>query len=94
MSKAIWNDVIIAESDKCETVEGNLYFPPDAILPQYFQESEHHTICSWKGTAHYYHINVNGKVNNDAAWFYPEPKAAANNIRGYVAFWKGVTIVK
>jgi uncharacterized protein (DUF427 family) len=92
MAKAIWNGVILAESDQTELVEGNHYFPPDAINRTYFKESNHHTICPWKGTASYYDIEVNGQTNQNAAWYYPKPKPAAKNITGYVAFWKGVQV--
>lgn len=90
--KAIWNGVIIAESDKTEVVEGNHYFPPQAIRREYFLPSQTHTVCPWKGTASYYTLDVNGQTNVDAAWYYPEPKPAAANIAGYVAFWKGVKV--
>ena len=92
MPKAIWNGVILAESDHCQVVEGNQYFPPDSINREYFKESNTHTICSWKGEASYYDIVVDGKVNKDAAWYYPSPKEAAKHIKGYVAFWKGVKV--
>lgn len=92
MPKAIWNGVVIAESDRCEVVEGNQYFPPEAIKQEYFQPSDTHTVCSWKGTASYYSVVVDGQVNRDAAWYYPEPKSAANNIKDYVAFWRGVKV--
>jgi uncharacterized protein (DUF427 family) len=92
MAKATWNNVILAESDRCEVVEGNQYFPPDAINADYFQASQTHTTCSWKGVASYYNIVVNGEVNKDAAWYYPEPKEAASNIKGYIAFWRGVKV--
>jgi uncharacterized protein (DUF427 family) len=94
MPKAVWNDKVIAESDKFETVEGNVYFPPDSIHQEFFQESETHTVCPWKGTASYFNVVVDGKINKDAAWYYPEPKSAAKNIGGYVAFWKGVQVGK
>jgi uncharacterized protein (DUF427 family) len=90
--KAIWNGVIIAESDKTEVVEGNHYFPPESIRREYFLPSQTHTVCPWKGTASYYTLDVNGQTNVDAAWYYPEPKPAAANIAGYVAFWKGVKV--
>lgn len=90
--KAIWNGVVVAESDRCETVEGNAYFPPDAIKSEFFRPSDKHTTCGWKGVASYYTLEVNGKTNPDAAWYYPEAKEAAKHIRGYVAFWKGVEI--
>jgi uncharacterized protein (DUF427 family) len=92
--KAIWNDVVVAESDRCEVVDGNQYFPIDAIKTEYFKPSNTHTTCGWKGVASYYSLEVNGKTNPDAAWFYPEAKEAAKNIHGYVAFWKGVQIQK
>jgi len=92
MPKAIWNGAVLAESDRCEVVEGNQYFPPDAINRAYFTESTTHTVCSWKGTASYYDIVVNGQTNKDAAWYYPAPKDAAKQIAGYVAFWRGVTV--
>ncbi|MBD0336224.1 MAG: DUF427 domain-containing protein [Cyanobacteria bacterium Co-bin13] len=92
MPKAIWKGAVIAESDQCEVVEGNQYFPPDAIKQEYFQPSDTHTGCPWKGTASYYSVVVDGEVNKDAAWYYPEPKPAASNIKGYVAFWRGVKV--
>lgn len=94
MAKAIWNGAVLAESDRCETVEGNYYFPPDAINKEYFKDSSTHTTCGWKGVASYYTIEVDGKVNPDAAWYYPTPKDAAKNITGYIAFWKGVKVEK
>ncbi|MDJ0661389.1 MAG: DUF427 domain-containing protein [Crocosphaera sp.] len=94
MAKAIWNGVILAESDQCEMVEGNYYFPPDSIHKQYFKESDNHTTCFWKGQASYYTIEVDGQENKDAAWYYPIPKEKAQNIKGYVAFWKGVQVEK
>lgn len=93
MPKALWNGAILAQSDRCELVEGNHYFPSDSINRKYFKESKTHTTCSWKGVASYYHIEVDGKINEDAAWYYPEPKEAARNIANYVAFWKGVEVV-
>ncbi|MGA7951918.1 MAG: DUF427 domain-containing protein [Gloeobacterales cyanobacterium] len=92
MPKAIWNGVILAQSDQCEQVEGNYYFPPDSINSEYFKESATHTTCPWKGVASYYNLEVNGQVNKDAAWYYPSTKDAAKNIRGYIAFWKGVKV--
>lgn len=92
MAKAIWNDTIIAESDHCEVVEGNYYFPPDAIKTEYFKPSDTHTSCFWKGQASYYTLDVNGAMNKDAAWYYPEPKEKAANIKGYIAFWRGVKV--
>ncbi|HEY9693119.1 MAG TPA: DUF427 domain-containing protein [Oculatellaceae cyanobacterium] len=92
MPKAIWNGTVLAESDRCIVVEGNQYFPPDAINKQYFQESNTHTSCPWKGLASYYSIEVDGQVNKDAAWYYPQAKDKAKNIEGYIAFWKGVKV--
>jgi uncharacterized protein (DUF427 family) len=92
MPKAIWNGAVLAESNNCEVVEGNQYFPPDSIDRKYFQDSSTHTTCPWKGEASYYTIAVDGKENKDAAWYYPKAKDAAKNIEGYVAFWKGVTV--
>jgi uncharacterized protein (DUF427 family) len=92
MPKAIWNGAVLAESDKCEVVENYQYFPPDAINKQYFKESSTHTTCPWKGVASYYTLEVDGKENKDAAWYYPTTKDKAKNIEGYVAFWKGVKV--
>lgn len=92
--KAIWRNVVLAESDATVVVEGNHYFPLESIKKEYFRESDTHTICSWKGIASYYDIVVNGEVNKDAAWYYPEPKDAAKHIKNHVAFWKGVQVVK
>lgn len=91
--KAIWNDTILAESDETIVVEGNHYFPPETINKDYFQTSEFQTTCPWKGLASYYNLAVNGQINPDAAWYYPEPKDAAKQIAGYVAFWKGVEVL-
>lgn len=92
MPKAIWNDVVIAESDTYEEVEGNIYFPPDAINKTCFKESNTRSTCPWKGIASYYNIVVNDQENKDAAWYYPNPKSAAENIKDYVAFWRGVNV--
>ncbi len=92
MPKAVWNGAVIAESDDVRIVDGNLYFPPDALHPEYFQPSETTSVCGRKGTAHYYHIVVDGLRNPDAAWYHPDPKESAGRIRGYVGFWKGVII--
>lgn len=92
MAKAIWKGKVLAESDEVEVIEGNMYFPPDSIRREFFEESQTRTECAWKGTAHYYHLKVEGEVNVDAAWCYPEPKDAAKNIKGYVAFWRGVEV--
>jgi len=94
MAKATWEGAVLAESDQCVEVEGNQYFPPDAIRREYFKPSANHTVCPWKGTASYYDIEVNGRQNRDAAWYYPEPKAAAQQIKDYVAFWNGVRVEK
>ena len=90
--KAVWNDITLAESDATIEVEGNAYFPPDTIKRQYFRETATHTTCGWKGLASYYTVVVDGKANPDAAWFYPDPKPAAAEIKDYVAFWKGVRV--
>lgn len=92
MTKAVWNGQVIAESDRCEVVEGNSYFPPDTVKHEFLQASDTHTTCGWKGIASYHHVTVGGRVNKDAAWYYPDPKPAAKNIAGYVAFWKGVEV--
>jgi len=94
MAKAIWKGTILAESDYHRVVEGNIYFPPDTIKRAYFNPSDTHTTCPWKGIASYYDLVVNGKVNKDAAWYYPEPKEAAKNITGCIAFWKGVEVTE
>src|SRR5688500_17389075 len=90
--KAIWNGETIAESDDTVVVEGNHYFPANSINGEYFQPSQTNTVCGWKGTASYYDVVVNGETNKDAAWYYPETKPDADNIKGYVAFWKGVKV--
>ena len=92
MARATWSGRVIAESASCETVEGNHYFPPEAVKREFLQPSETHTTCGWKGIASYYDVVVDGQTNKDAAWYYPDPKPAAANIAGYVAFWKGVKI--
>jgi len=92
--KAIWNKEIIAESDKTIIVEGNHYFPADSINQSFYVPSDTNTVCPWKGLASYYTINVNGAENKDAAWYYPDTKPAAKQIENYVAFWKGVEVVK
>lgn len=92
MPKAIWKGTVIAESDHCETVEGNCYFPPDAVKREHLRESATHTTCGWKGVASYYDVVVDGQTNGDAAWFYPDPLPAAANIANHVAFWRGVTV--
>jgi uncharacterized protein (DUF427 family) len=92
MPRAIWNGAVIAESDQCIVVEGNQYFPPDAVKRQYLRGSATHTLCPWKGTASYYDVVVDGATNKDAAWYYPQPKDAAKQIANYIAFWHGVTV--
>jgi uncharacterized protein (DUF427 family) len=92
MAKAIWEGAVLAESDDIVVVEGNKYFPPGALHREYFKPSSRTSICPWKGTASYYDIEVNGKTNAAAAWYYPEPKSAAKQIRGHVAFWNGVRV--
>ena len=90
--KATWENQILAQSDQTIVVEGNYYFPPQSIAKEFFQPSDKHTTCPWKGLANYYHIQVGEKVNQDAAWYYPEPKQAAQSIKNYVAFWRGVKV--
>ena len=92
--KAIWNNQVIAESDETIVVENNHYFPEDSIKKEFFKESNTHTVCPWKGTASYYSLDIDGKENPDAAWFYPETKELAKKIENYVAFWKGVEVTK
>jgi len=92
MAKATWQGQVIAESDDFEVVEGNVYFPVSSIREEFFEPSEHRSACPWKGTASYHHVVVNGDRNENAAWFYPDPKDAAANIKDHVAFWKGVTV--
>jgi uncharacterized protein (DUF427 family) len=94
MAKAIWENTVLAESNQTIEVEGNQYFPPDTIKSEFFTPSHQHTTCPWKGLASYYNIEVNGKRNPNAAWYYPEPKPAAKQIKGYLAFWKGVKVEK
>jgi uncharacterized protein (DUF427 family) len=94
MPRALWKGTVIAESDEFEVVEGNVYFPPDAIRREHFKESDTHTVCGWKGTASYYTVSVDGEENRDAAWYYPDPKPAAANIKDHIAFWRGVTVEK
>lgn len=93
MKKATWNGAILAESDRTIVVEGNHYFPSDSINQAYFQPSDTHTSCPWKGQASYYNLMVDGQENKDAAWYYPDAKEKAKNIEGYIAFWRGVKVV-
>jgi uncharacterized protein (DUF427 family) len=90
--KAIWQGRVIADSDDTVVVEGNHYFPRESIVSDYFLESDHHTFCPWKGTAHYYTLAVDGQTNEHAAWYYPDPKPDAGMIAGRVAFWRGVQV--
>jgi uncharacterized protein (DUF427 family) len=94
MPKAVWNGAVLAEAapDEVETVEGNVYFPAGAVNREYLRPSETHTVCPWKGTASYYTVVVDGQANPDAAWYYPEPKEAARNIKDHVAFRRGVEV--
>lgn len=92
MAKATWNGAVLAESDTYEIVENNIYFPPESINRDLFRESEHQSVCPWKGTASYYDIVVEGQTNRNAAWYYPQPSEAAKNIKDHVAFWKGVKV--
>jgi len=90
--KAVWQNVVLAQSETTVVIEGNHYFPPEAIQWDFFTPSETHTLCPWKGQASYYTLKVNGQTNRDAAWYYAEPTAAAANIKGLIAFWRGVRI--
>lgn len=92
MATAKWNGAVIAQSDETEIVEGNHYFPADAIKTEYFKDSPQSSTCPWKGKASYYDVVVDGEVNSAAAWYYPAPKAAASNIKDHIAFWKGVEV--
>jgi uncharacterized protein (DUF427 family) len=92
MATATWIGTVIAQSDDTIVVEGNHYFPAASVNADHLQPSAHHTVCPWKGTASYYDVVVGDAINDDAAWYYPEPKDAAREITGYVAFWKGVTV--
>ncbi|MCY7332166.1 MAG: DUF427 domain-containing protein [Pseudanabaena sp. CAN_BIN31] len=92
MTKAIWNGTVLAESDRCEVVDGNQYFPADSLNMEYFKPSNTNTTCGWKGVASYYSVEVSGETNKDAAWYYPEPKDAAKQVKGHIAFWRGVKV--
>jgi uncharacterized protein (DUF427 family) len=92
MRRASWNGTVIAESNHCVVVEGNQYFPAAAVKREFLRDSATHTVCGWKGTASYYDVVVNGETNKDAVWYYPEPKPDAAQIKGYIAFWKGVKV--
>jgi len=92
MPKAIWNGTVIAESEETVVVEGSHYFPPDSVNRDYLQDSQTQTTCPWKGEASYYHVMVNGELNADAAWYYPDPKSKASHIKDHLAFWHGVEV--
>lgn len=92
MAKAIWWGKTIAESNDTVVVEGNQYFPPESVKKRFLKSSSHTSVCPWKGTAHYYHVEVDGMKNENAAWYYPEPKPAAAEIKGHIAFWNGIHI--
>ena len=92
MPKAIWKDKILAQSDETVMVEGNHYFPPETVNWEYFEASETHTLCPWKGVASYYDVVVDGEANRNAAWYYPAPSNAARQIKDHVAFWRGVKV--
>jgi uncharacterized protein (DUF427 family) len=94
MARAVWNGVVIAESEEYEVVEGNIYFPPGSVKREHLRESDHHTVCPWKGKARYYDVVVGAETNANAAWYYPEPSEGAKHIRDHVAFWKGVEVEK
>jgi uncharacterized protein (DUF427 family) len=91
--RAVWNGAVLAESDDTVVVEGNHYFPPEALRREHFRPSDRHTVCPWKGTASYLDVVVGDQVNEAAAWYYPQPKDAAAQIRDRVAFWKGVEVI-
>jgi uncharacterized protein (DUF427 family) len=92
VAKASWDGAVLAESDQTVVVEGNHYFPPSAVHSEFLRPSDTHTVCGWKGTASYHDVEVNGQRNPDAAWFYPDPKPAAAEIKDHIAFWKGVRV--
>lgn len=92
--KATWKGKVLAESHNTIVIENNHYFPPESINMEFFSDSGTNTVCPWKGTAHYYSVNVGGEENKDAAWYYPQPRDAAKEIKDYVAFWKGVEVTQ
>ena len=94
MPKAYWSGQLIADSDACVVVEGNQYFPVEAVKQEFLRPSSHTSVCPWKGTAHYYTIECDGERNPDAAWYYPDPKPAADKVRDRIAFWNGVEIIE
>lgn len=93
MPKAVWNGVVLAESDETIIVEGNHYFPPQSINTKYFEKSNKNTLCPWKGFASYYTVVADGKTNTDAAWYYPNPTNAVKHIKDYIAFWRGISVL-
>lgn len=93
MARAIWQGVVIAQSDETRVVEGNHYFPPGTVHREFLRDSAHHTVCGWKGLASYYDVLVSGRVNPQAAWYYPDPKPEAKAITGFIAFWRGVQVL-
>ncbi|MBW3591736.1 MAG: DUF427 domain-containing protein [Actinobacteria bacterium] len=92
MPKAIWNDTVVAESDDTVVVEGNQYFPKDAVQEEFLQPTDHHTYCGWKGTANYYDVVVDGEVADKGAWYYPKPMEGAEQVADRIAFWRGVKV--
>lgn len=92
MAQAIWNDVVVAESDRTIVVEGNHYFPPDDVMWEYLEDNASHTVCPWKGVASYYDVVVKGQTARGGAWYYPTPSPAAADIKDYIAFWRGVRV--
>ena len=92
--KAVWNDVVLAESDDVIKLEGNVYFPMDSLKKEYFEETKSTSLCLWKGKANYFSVNVNGELNKNSAWYYPKPSFLAKKIKNYVAFWQDVKIIK
>ncbi len=92
--KAVWNGKVLAESDQTIIIESNHYFPSDSINEEFFKKTSHQTVCPWKGTASYYSLEVDGRENQNAAWYYPNPKDAASEIKNHVAFWKGVEVTE
>ncbi len=94
MAKAIWEGAVLADSNQTVEIEGNQYFPPEAVRRELLLPSDQHTVCPWKGTASYYDVVVDGKRNPNAAWYYPDPKSGASQIKDHVAFWRGVRVEK
>jgi uncharacterized protein (DUF427 family) len=92
MARAIWNNKVLAESENYQLIEGNVYFPPESVNREYLRDSDHSTVCPWKGTASYCDVVVDGDTNQNAAWYYPEPSDKARVIKDHVAFWKGVVV--